>query len=73
MVYEALTAGAAVGVLDVPLKRPNRIGRGLERLAAQGWVTFFEDWQRTSQLSRPVGAFDEADRCAHRIVEQWFA
>ncbi len=73
MVYEALTAGAAVGVLDVPLKRPNRIGQGLERLAAQGWVTFFEDWQRTSQLSRPVGAFDEADRCAHRIVEQWFA
>lgn len=73
MVYEALTAGAAVGVLDVPLKRPNRIGRGLERLAAQGWVTFFEDWQRTSQLSRPIGAFDEADRCAHRIVEQWFA
>lgn len=73
MVYEALSAGAAVGVLDVPLKQPSRVSRGLERLAAQGWVTPFADWRRTSRLSRPPGSFDEAERCARWIVERWFA
>ena len=73
MVYEALTAGAAVGVLDVPCKRPGRVGRGLERLAEQGWVTRFEDWRRISRLTRPPGSFDEAGRCARWIVERWFA
>jgi len=69
----ALTAGAAVGVLDVPCKRPGRVGRGLERLAEQGWVTRFEDWRRISRLTRPPGSFDEAGRCARWIVERWFA
>lgn len=73
MVYEALTAGAAVGVLDVPPKQPSRISRGLERLADQGWVTFFEDWRQTLQLSRPPGSFNEAERCARWIAERWFA
>ena len=73
MVYEALTAGAAVGVLDVPLKQPNRVSRGIERLAAQEWITSFEIWRRTSRLSRPPSVLDEADRCARWIVERWFA
>ena len=73
MVYEALTAGAAVGVLDVPRKRASRISRGLDRLAADGWVTVFADWQPGLQLRRPPGVFNEAERCARWIVERWFA
>jgi len=73
MVYEALSAGAAVGVLEVPQNRSNRVSRGLARLAAQGWVTAFEDWRRTSRLSRPPSALDEAARSARWIVERWFA
>ncbi len=73
MVYEALTAGAAVGVWEVPVKKPNRIGRGLERLAAQGWITPYRDWRRGGRLTRPFGAFNEAERCARWIVERWFA
>lgn len=72
MVYESLTAGAVVGVFAVPLERPNRISRGIDRLAEQGWVTPFERWQQTMQLTRPPGSFAEADRCARWIVEQWF-
>ena len=72
MVYEALTAGAAVGVLDVPRKRPSRISRGLDHLAAEGWVTLFADWQRSLRLQRPPGTFNEAERCARWIVERWF-
>jgi mitochondrial fission protein ELM1 len=72
MVYEALTAGAAVGVLDVPRKRASRISRGLDRLVADGWVTSFADWQQRPPLHRPPGVFNEAERCARWIVEQWF-
>ena len=72
MVYEALTAGAAVGVLDVPQKRSSRIGRGLDRLAAEGWVTLFADWRPGLRLHRPPGVFNEAERCARWIVERWF-
>lgn len=73
MVYEALSAGAAVGVLEVPQHRSNRVSRGLARLAAQGWVTAFEDWRRASRLSRPPSALDEAARSARWIIERWFA
>lgn len=74
MVYEALTAGAAVGVLELPPKRSSRrVSRGLERLAAEGWVTPFTDWRRNQVLRRPDRSFNEAERCARWIVEQWFA
>ncbi len=72
MVYEALTAGAAVGVLEVPVKHANRVSRGLERLAADGWVTPFADWSPGQPLRRPSQTFNEAERCARWIMEQWF-
>ncbi len=73
MVYEALTAGAAVGVLSVPVKHANRVSRGLERLAAESWVTLFADWSPGQALPRPPQTFNEAQRCARWIIEQWFA
>lgn len=73
MVYEALTAGAAVGILETPRQRPSRIGRGLERLTAEGWVTPFAEWRPGRTLHRPPGLFNEAERCARWIVERWFA
>ncbi|MDG4552360.1 MAG: mitochondrial fission ELM1 family protein [Candidatus Contendobacter sp.] len=71
MVYEALTAGAMVGVLEVPRKRASRIGKGLDGLIADGWVTSFLNWQGGARLRRPPGNFNEAERCARWIVEQW--
>ena len=72
MVYEALTAGAAVGVLELPRARPGRVSRGLDGLAAAGWVTPFADWRRSQCLLRPSGTFNEAQRCARWIIERWF-
>ncbi len=73
MVYEALTAGGRVGILEVPRRRPSRISRGLDALIVEGWVTSFADWQRGARLQRPPGVFNEAERCARWIVERWFA
>ena len=73
MVYEALTAGAAVGILELPWKQSGRVSQGLERLAVEGWVTPFADWRVDRRLRRPDRPFNEAERCARWIVERWFA
>ena len=52
---------------------PPRAPVRLERLAAQGWITPYRDWRRGGRLTRPFGAFNEAERCARWIIEQWFA
>lgn len=79
MVYEALTAGAAVGLLAVPLKSghsgdaSNRVSKGLASLIADGWVTPFNAWRERGTLAEPPEPLHEADRCANYIVRQWFA
>ncbi len=71
MVYEALTAGAAVGILEVPERGDSRVGRGLNTLRDDAWVTLFRDWRKGAVLSRPQGDFHETARCAHWIYRQW--
>jgi mitochondrial fission protein ELM1 len=73
MVYEALTSGAVVGVLEVPCKQPSRISRGLEKLATEEWVTFFSERSHHGPLRRPPETFNEAERCARWMVDRWFA
>ncbi len=68
MVYEALSAGGAVGILQGIEKAPNRITRGLQQLAERGLVTRFGDWQKNTPLRRPKQAFNEARRCAQLIA-----
>jgi hypothetical protein len=71
MVYEALTAGCATGVLDVPARRRGRITRGVEALARDRLVTPFGSWQAGAVLAAPEQPFNEAARIADWIVEQW--
>lgn len=69
MIYEALTAGAAVGILSLPLRRRDRISEAVRRLAEQGWVTPYRDWREGADL-RPLPApLDEAGRCARLVIE----
>ena len=73
MLYEALTAGAACGVLPVPLRRAGRVRAGLERLLADHLVVRYADWARTGELPGPARPLDEAGRCARWIRDRWFA
>lgn len=72
MVYEALTAGASVGVLPVRRVRTGRVTRGLDRLIADQWVTTYAQWQQGRVLKPPPEPLDEAARCA-QIVANRFA
>ena len=71
MVYEALTSGAAVGLLSVPSERSGRVARGVHALVRDGWVTRFADWQSTEPLAKPPGKLHEAARCAALICERY--
>jgi mitochondrial fission protein ELM1 len=72
MLYEALTAGAACGVLPVPVKRLGRVQRGLQRLLDDGVVTSFAAWRDGQPLAAADPPFDEAGRCADWILDRWF-
>lgn len=67
MIYEALSAGCAVGVFGVPWKREGRLLRGVNRLKEQGLLTAFEQWSGNS-LPAPKQAFNEAGRCAGKVI-----
>ena len=73
MVYEALTSGARVGLLQVPrLRKEDRVLRGIDALVGSGMVTTFKDWQTGQPLTPPTELFDEAGRCAKEIMRRWF-
>jgi mitochondrial fission protein ELM1 len=71
MVYEALTSGAAVGLLEVPVKREGRVTRGMKALEAAGWVTRFSQWANTGRLNTPPGQLHESRRCAALLCERF--
>jgi len=79
MVYEALSGGAGVGVIEVPARaRPfgaarDRIRVGLDTLVEQKLVTRFAAWDRAQTLAAPPSPLSEARRCADWIIEHWLS
>jgi mitochondrial fission protein ELM1 len=71
MVYEALTAGVATGLLEVPARGRGRVVEGIRRLAAAGQVTGFDDWVAGKPLHPPGQDYDEASRAARWICAHW--
>lgn len=68
MVHEAVTAGAATGVLWAPALRENsRTGRALIGLVEAGLAVRFPALPRAV-----IGRFHETGRCADLIIERWF-
>lgn len=72
MVYESLTAGARVGLIQVPRKGSlGRVVRGVESLIERGWVMPFRLWDQGTPLPEDRPALAEADRVASLIIERW--
>ncbi len=72
MLYEALTAGAATGLLRLPTPGTGRVADGIQRLIDDGWITPYSTWRQTNRLIPPPAPLDEATRCARIILERWF-
>jgi len=67
MLFEALTAGCAVGVIDVPAKRADRISGIAAALVAEGLVGSLEAWLAEPRLPRLAQPLAEATRCAELV------
>jgi mitochondrial fission protein ELM1 len=72
MLYEALTAGAAVGILDMERIGNGRVARGVGQLLREGKVLDFSRWKAGQPLPVPREEFNEAARCARWIRQTWF-
>lgn len=77
MVYEALSSGAPVGIIEMPRKRPphknkqSRIERGINMLIADGGTNSFTEWAKTNTLPHPENVIDEAARAADYILSKF--
>ena len=68
MIYEALSAGATVGLIDVPPRRDDRITRIAGDLRARGWV------RQVGVAPLPTSSptlLHEAGRCAEMVFARW--
>lgn len=70
MIYEALTAGAQLGLLKVQRGRDNRITSAVDALVQRGWAGIPGQWQPAAGPDQPL---HEAARCADWIKDQWLA
>ncbi len=74
MVYEALSAGVACGVLQASNKRPAKSGRvlaGLDKLKRENFILAFGDWIKGERLEPAPDLLAESSRCAKIIAEKW--
>ena len=69
MLFEALSAGCAVGVLEVPARRADRITRIASTLLAESRVLSLAQWQASGEWP-PHPPLAEAARCAVRVAAE---
>jgi len=70
MLFEAMTAGAAVGVLELAGEKKTRVCKSVERLIATNRVTTWTDWSSGKPLQPTTPALNEADRCATEVIRR---
>jgi mitochondrial fission protein ELM1 len=72
MVYEALAAGCAVGLIPVSWRKAdNKFHRSEVYLAEHGYVGLLADWRQGQELRLPPVSLKEAERCAEEIARRW--
>lgn len=68
MVYEALTAQVAVGLINLPAQGNSRVSRGIATLIDRQLVTRYDPYGLYRQYMRPVLGFNEAGRCCDALL-----
>lgn len=73
MIYEALSSGARVGLLQVPRLKPNgRVARGIDELIEDGYLTPVSKWEPSTTLPEPPEVLRESERCAAEVLKRFF-
>lgn len=72
MVYEALTAGCATGLFDLPSsKQRSRVRTGIQWLQEENWLTRFDNCDFSRPLPPPIQKLDEATRAANWLIRRY--
>lgn len=71
MVYEALTAQVAVGLINLQPKRKSRVSRGIDTLIDRQLVSRYDPYGLYRQYMRPVLGFNEARRCSDALLNHF--
>ncbi|MBQ1960844.1 MAG: mitochondrial fission ELM1 family protein, partial [Akkermansia sp.] len=76
MVYEALSSGAPVGILELPRKnrdaqKCSRVVRGLSMLIEDGSACTFTEWAKEGIIPRSKSILNEAGRAADYILQKF--
>lgn len=73
MIYESLTSGAGVGLLNLPPRSQIELSpalKGVAKLAAKGELIYFNDWKNQPvSLPPPQEPFHESERCARLLLK----
>jgi uncharacterized protein len=70
MIYESLSSGASVGLLEVPQINNNRIGNAIKTLINDQKLTPFSAWKETKALTTNSYTISEAERCSIQLMER---
>lgn len=70
MIYESLTAGTRVGLLELPVIRRDRITRNIHRLCGMSWGVTSRQWLAGRKLPTLSRQFSESDRCSAIVVDR---
>ncbi len=70
MIYESLTSGATVGLLEPEEKQHSRISRAIDKLIEEKKLISFNMWQQSENYYPFNGKLEEADRCAKLLFER---
>ena len=70
MTYEAMTAGAKVGLLELRPKKSGRLVSNVDRLLSQQQVVSWTEWMNGRNLKHSHQPFFEADRCAAEVIQR---
>lgn len=69
MVYEALTAQVAVGLINLASQRASRVSRGIDTLVDRQLVSRYDPYGLYQQHMHAVLGFNEASRCSALLLQ----
>jgi uncharacterized protein len=73
MIFEALTSGAAVGLLPMKrIKAHGKIHQTIDQLIANKDITTYANWLTQRKLAPASTVLNEADRCAAIVMQRLF-
>ena len=70
MIFESLTSGASVGLLEIKENKKTRINKTIDYLILNNNVTTFSSWKKKNKLKNNNIKLDEARRCASILFKK---